>query len=107
MTPNVVPTIALSLAAASGFVFAQDPSPASTGGWRRLGDPPPASQQNQAPATDPQSYGVAPQLTIKPGTFVTVRVNQVLSSDRNQAGDAFAATLVRPIVVDGVVVEPA
>src|SRR5437867_6234167 len=104
MTPNVVPTIAFSLAAASGFVFAQDPSPASTGGWRRLGDPPPASQQNQAPATDPQSYGVAPQLTIKPGTFVTVRVNQVLSSDRNQAGDAFASTLVRPIVVDGVVV---
>jgi hypothetical protein len=43
-------------------------------------------------------------LTIKPGTYVTVRVNQILSSDRNQAGDAFAVTLVRPIVVDGVVV---
>jgi hypothetical protein len=43
-------------------------------------------------------------LTIKPGTYVTARVNQVLSSDRNQAGDFFSATLVRPIVVDGVVV---
>jgi len=47
------------------------------------------------------------KLTIKPGTFITVRLNQGLSSDRNQAGDAFAATLVRPVVVDGVVVAPA
>jgi hypothetical protein len=31
-------------------------------------------------------------------------VNQPLSSDTNQAGDAFSATLVRPLVVDGVVV---
>jgi hypothetical protein len=43
-------------------------------------------------------------LTLKPGTFVTVRINQWLSSDRNQAGDAFSATLVRPLVVDGLVV---
>ena len=33
--------------------------------------------------------------------FFTVRVNQVLSSDHNQAGDAFSATLVKPIVVNG------
>jgi hypothetical protein len=38
------------------------------------------------------------------GTFVTVRVNQYLSSDHNQAGDAFSATLVQPLVVNGVVV---
>jgi len=31
-------------------------------------------------------------------------VNQVLSSDHNHAGDAFAATLVKPVIVDGVVV---
>jgi hypothetical protein len=43
-------------------------------------------------------------LTIKPGTYVTVRINQPLSSDRNQVGDAFSATLVRPVIVDGVVV---
>jgi len=43
-------------------------------------------------------------LTVKQGTYVTVRINQWLSSDRNQAGDAFAATLEQPIVVDGVVV---
>jgi hypothetical protein len=35
---------------------------------------------------------------------VTVRIDQPLSSDRNQAGDAFSATLIKPLVVDGVVV---
>ncbi len=44
------------------------------------------------------------QLTVAPGTFFTVRVNQALSSDRNQTGDAFSATLVKPIVVNGVIV---
>jgi hypothetical protein len=63
----------------------------------------PAYQQNSGRNYD-QNYSVPPQLTIRPGTFITVRVNQALSSDHNQPGDAFAATLVRPIVVDGVVV---
>jgi hypothetical protein len=44
------------------------------------------------------------QLTIAPGTFFTVRMNQVLSSDRNHEGDAFSATLVKPIIVNGVIV---
>jgi hypothetical protein len=35
---------------------------------------------------------------------MTVRVNQPLSSDRNQEGDFFSATLVQPLVVDGIVV---
>jgi len=61
--------------------------------------PPPTSSYNPGP--------VPAKLTIKPGTFLTVRLNQGLSSDRNQAGDAFAATLVRPVVVDGVVVAQA
>jgi hypothetical protein len=43
-------------------------------------------------------------LTIKPGTFVTVRVDQEISSDHNQQGDVFNASLTQPIVVDGVVV---
>src|SRR5579871_5436247 len=98
-------------------------------GWRRFGDPPPQAQdqapppgyQGQGPAADrgpdggapqdqgpPPNYapqpGVPARLTIKAGTYVTVRVNQFLSSDRNQAGDAFSASLVKPIVVDGFVV---
>jgi hypothetical protein len=43
-------------------------------------------------------------LTIAPGTFIMVRVNQVLSSEHNQPGDPFTATLVKPVVVDGFVV---
>src|SRR5262249_55898421 len=34
----------------------------------------------------------------------TVHVNQFLSSDHNQQGDAFFASLAEPIVVDGIVV---
>ena len=64
---------------------------------------------NQAPYSGQPSYGQQPppvpaQLTLKPGTLVTVRINQPLSSDRNQVGDSFTATLDRPLVVDGVVV---
>jgi len=95
----------------------QNPTRAN-GGWRRVGDPLP-QQADRPPERDdsyrryPQSQQnqryepsepVPPQLTIKPGTFVTVRVDQWLSSDRNQPGDAFSATLVKPIVVDGVIV---
>lgn len=58
-------------------------------------------QGQQAP---PANYPVPAQLTVPPGTYITVRVNQPLSSDHNLPGDAFSATLVRPIVVDGVVV---
>jgi hypothetical protein len=45
-----------------------------------------------------------PELTIKPGTFVTIRVNETLSSDRNRAGDSFSGVLMQPLVVDGIVV---
>ena len=123
--------LTLSFLAASCLALAQDapdnaspqdqpqqgPAP-SNGGWRRVGDPPP--QQADRPPDRDDSYRrypesqqsqrsdpgepVPPQLTIKPGTFVTVRVDQWLSSDRNQQGDTFSATLVRPVVVDGVIV---
>ena len=84
--------------------------PQNNGGWRRLG-PGPGPQQAgpQQGGFDPRYAQQAPppppaQLTIAPGTFFTVRVNQVLSSDHNQSGDAFSATLVKPIVVNGVIV---
>lgn len=54
----------------------------------------------QPPAPQP----VPAQLTIPAGTYITVRVNQLLSSDKNQVGDAFSATLEAPVVVNGVVV---
>jgi hypothetical protein len=66
----------------------------------------PQLQQRQAqrpPAAVPR-YGLPPAVQIKPGTFITMRLNQVLSSDHNQQGDLFTGTLQQPIVADGIVV---
>ena len=61
-------------------------------------------QRNDRPPAAVPHYGLPASVTIKPGTFVSARINQELSSDRNQAGDVFNATLTQPLVVDGVVV---
>ncbi len=89
---------AVGLLASASFAFGQDQSNL----------PPPddrAARQNPGGGFRrvPDSI-LPPQLTIPPGTFLTVRVNQPLSSDHNQAGDAFSATLERPLVVNGVIV---
>ncbi len=71
------------------------------GHWINMGSP------CERPADDGRAAGPdggSTTVDAEPGTFVTVRVDQPLSSDRNQQGDAFIATLARPVVVDGVVV---
>ena len=72
-------------------------------GQTRQAGPPPSyqpgyQQRPMAPVTLPE------QLTLQPGTFVTVRIDQTLSSDHNAPGDMFSATLLKPLVVDGFVV---
>lgn len=57
-------------------------------------------QQQQMP---PGAYAPA-QLTIPAGTWIKVRVDQMLSSDRNRVGDGFMATLSQPIIAGGFVV---
>jgi hypothetical protein len=47
---------------------------------------------------------VPPTLTIPAGTVLLVRINEFLSSDRNQVGDRVTAVLEQPIVVNGWVV---
>src|SRR6516164_3776243 len=47
---------------------------------------------------------VSPPLTMRPGTTLTVRLNEPLSSDRNQVGDVFTASLDQPVIVLGIVV---
>ena len=44
------------------------------------------------------------QLIIPAGTWIKIRVDQPLSSDRNNAGDSFSATLAQPLIADGFVV---
>ena len=46
----------------------------------------------------------SPPLTMRSGTILTVRLNQPLSSDHNQVGDVFSASLDQPVTVLGIVV---
>ncbi len=61
-------------------------------------------QQPAYPPTGAPAGIFPPRLTIPGGKVLTVRINQPLSSDHNQVGDVFTATLAEPIVVDGLVV---
>src|SRR4051794_3558419 len=86
----------------------------SDGGWRRVGDPAPGQAQQQQPpyqqqpqypqqAQQPQYQQQLPpeapppdaHLRVPAGTWINVRVNQPISSDHNQPGDAFTATLAQ------------
>ena len=75
--------------------------------------PPPSRPVQDAVPDGPQvmdnlppvpNVAVPPTLTIPTGTFVMVRLMGTLSTDINQPGDGFSATLEQPIVVDGWVV---
>ena len=104
--------IGAAMLAAATMMLAQQASQ-DQDGWHRLGgaNQPPASDQNGPSYKNGPAYNDPPPppplpatLTIAPGTFFTIRVNQPLSSDHNQVGDFFTATLVKPIIVDGIVV---
>jgi hypothetical protein len=57
-----------------------------------------------AVASGQSSSDLPAQLTLPGGTWVSVRVDQTLSSDRNQPGDVFSVTLAQPLVANGFVV---
>jgi len=105
-------TSVVALAQAQGNTYPSSPGPSP--GWHSFSNPPDpqanSPQPNNPPANDPPanyyppSQTVPSQLRLPAGTFLTVRVDQELSSDKNQAGDGFSATLTRPLVADGVVV---
>ena len=105
---DAVMRIAIAVLLSAALGFAQSP------GWRRADQPAPAADPSTPvarpddslgpPPADPSAGAIAPKLIIPPGKFITVRVNQPLSTDHNQVGDFFTATLAEPIVVDGIVV---
>jgi hypothetical protein len=80
--------------------------------------PPPVVTARPAPVPDPPSQPEAPAVpppqmpktrapntvTIQPGTILAVRIGETISSARNEVGDAFVATLERPLVIDGFVI---
>ena len=52
----------------------------------------------------PDSGDLPAQLTLPAGTWISARVDQMISSDRNQPGDIFSMTLTQPLVANGFVV---
>ena len=76
--------------------YAQETNPSGeppSGGWQKF---------EQPPSTDPLPPPSI--LNLPAGSWITVRVDQMLSSDRNQPGDVFTATLAQPLVANGRVV---
>lgn len=68
-------------------------------GWRKATDARPAE-----PAPNPENLSLPTQLILPAGSWIKIRVDQPLSSQRNQPGDPFMATLAEPLIVDGFVV---
>jgi len=89
-----LPALLLAAASVTGLVAQESANP-------RFNDPPPPPAGEAAP---PDAAGIPATLTLPAGSFVSIRMNQWLSSDRNQAGDTFYATLAQPLIVNGVVV---
>ncbi len=66
--------------------------------------PAPSGQENATPPP-PQAPPPAPnRVTLNAGLLIPVRLVSGLSSERNQPGDTFQATLARELVVDGFVI---
>jgi hypothetical protein len=67
-------------------------------------EPAPARAALKPPAgteTAPPQPRVPHTVTIPAGTLISVRLGETLSTEKNQPGDAFSATLDQPLVVDG------
>jgi len=65
----------------------------SFAGWHRFGESRPVD-------TPP----VLNEFSLSAASWITIRVNEPLSSDHNRVGDAFTATLVQPLVANGIVI---
>jgi len=73
--------------------------------------PEPESPPTPIPAAEPQPVPPPPsaravnsQLILPAGAWIKIRIDQPLSSDRNQPGDTFSGTLTQPVVADGFVI---
>jgi BON domain len=112
MEPGVVKVIdSLSVTASANTPPAnvEDSAPAPEQSSQPSSQPPqassqPANQYRPFGNSDPQYEAVPPSLLMPSGTMVSVRLTDALSSDHNQSGDGFTATLEQPVVVNGWVV---
>jgi len=59
---------------------------------------PPPDEPKPAPKREPKT------VTLPAGTLLNIRVDQALTTAKNNAGDSFKASLDQPLVVDGMVI---
>lgn len=85
--------------------------PASDGNQLTLPQPPPPGYSDQQqdlqnnPAGPPPTPTHQPHVvTLPPGTNVTIRLGETLSTDHNYTGDTFRATLDAPVIMDGFII---
>jgi hypothetical protein len=85
----------------------RDAAPASAGSdetWRSLPATDPVAvhaQQRPSAETTPQRSPIV--VTLQPGTSVSIRLEQNVSTDRNRSGDLFRGSLDSPLIVNGFV----
>lgn len=90
---------------------APPPPPAAQGPYQQAAPPQGAYQQ---PAYQQPAYQQAPppaapryaptSVTLPAGTWITMRLNEPLSSNHNQTGDAFTGTLLEPLIANGLLI---
>lgn len=100
--PTQVPKPAVPKAVRSDRLntVAEAPSPASSGNddkWHAL------PQTNPVPAQTPTERLSPMVVTLQPGTSVSIRLEQSVSTDRNRSGDMFRGSLDSPVILNGFV----
>jgi hypothetical protein len=98
------PVLLLFLSATLAMVGCSSASKSANSGSPNSGDASPNVQSGveSASSASPDRQ----PLTLPSGTALTVTVDQTLSSERNQSGDEFTASLAVPVVLDGMQVIP-
>ena len=92
LTPTLITTALLAVSAA-----AQPAEPEN-----EQAAPPAAPPRMTIPAS--ATTGIPAEVILPAGAWIKIRVDERLSSDRNQPGDRFSGTLTAPVVADGLVV---
>jgi len=88
------PTLAVAISLMGGLQAQETSQPQrAPSGWHKFGESRPA-ERPELPA----------ELRLPAGSWITIRVNEPLSSDHNQPGDSFTGTLVQPLIANGMVI---
>jgi hypothetical protein len=99
-------TISAGLCLGALPISAQDTPPPPPPQQQQQAPPPPSQQMGQQQAGPPpeDQIPIPPMLNLPAGTLIQIRINNELSSEHNQAGDRFSASLEQPIIANGWVV---